>query len=90
MVIGFVIAIPAFIILIPIFVGGVAAGTGAGGIAMAPIVFGLLCLCLYAPIAWVINGVLETYSQSVWTLTFMRLTVQPPAPAAPLEIASAE
>jgi hypothetical protein len=88
LVLGFILAIPAFIILLPILVGGIAAGTGAGGFAAAPLALGVLCLCLYAPIAWVITGVLEAYTQSAWTLTFLRLTVQPPAPAAPaLEIA---
>jgi len=84
LVIGFVIAIPAFIILLPIIFGAIAAGAGAGGFSFAPILLGVLCLCLYAPIAWVVTGILEAYTQSAWTLTFLRLTVQPQAPAAPM------
>jgi hypothetical protein len=81
LVIGFALALPAFIIVLPIIVGGIAAGTGAGGLASVPIMLGVLCLCLYIPVAWVVTGVLETYSQSAWTLTFLRLTVKPQAPA---------
>lgn len=40
--------------------------------------------CLYAPVSLVLNGILTTFTQSAWTLTYMRLTQKPEAPEAPV------
>ena len=33
-----------------------------------------LCFVLYLPVLIVVQGILTAYMQSVWTLTFLRLT----------------
>lgn len=35
---------------------------------------GIFILC-YTPVAWFVRGVLTTYTESVWTLTYLRLTL---------------
>jgi len=73
---GFLIGLPMFVVLAPIFYGLVEGGTQAvrSGFLVAGI-----CFVIYLPIAIVLNGVLQAYIKSAWTLTFLRLT----APAAP-------
>jgi Mg2+/Co2+ transporter CorB len=38
----------------------------------------LVCMCAYLPILLVANGILTAYTQTAWTLTFMRLTGRKP------------
>lgn len=69
LVVGFAMAIPILLIVIPstiAFVAGNAPNWNAMGFALA-------CVCLYAPLAWLINGILIAYVESAWTLTYMRL-----------------
>jgi hypothetical protein len=40
-------------------------------------IFAGVCLCLYIPVAWLLNGILTAYTESAWTLTYMRLTTTP-------------
>ena len=70
---GFVIAIPVLAIVIP------AAISFAVGNAQnyTPMIFAGICLCLYIPVAWLLNGILTAYTESAWTLTYMRLTAKP-------------
>ena len=42
-----------------------------------PMIFAGICLCLYIPVVWLLNGILTAYIESVWTLTYMRLTAKP-------------
>jgi hypothetical protein len=44
------------------------------GRSFTPLYIALACICLYVPVSWVLNGVVTTFSQSAWTLTYMRLT----------------
>lgn len=70
LVIGILIALPIFIIVFPsifAFVLGQAQ-------SFTPLYVALACMCLYAPISWILSGVLTTYTQSAWTLTYMQLT----------------
>lgn len=74
-IIGIIIALPILIIVVPVAIG--AAASGALGVASSlsvPIIIGLACCVLYFPVLLVLNGVLTTYIQCAWTLTFMRLT----------------
>jgi hypothetical protein len=72
-VVGLVIAIPIFIIVFP------AAFAFAVGNAQnwTPMIFAAVCFCLYLPVLWLLSGVLTAYTESVWTLTYMRLTRKP-------------
>jgi len=72
-VVGLVIALPVLAIVIP------AAITFAVGQSQnyTPMIFAGICLCLYIPVAWFLNGILTAYTESAWTLTYMRLTAKP-------------
>lgn len=72
-VVGLIIAIPVLAIVVP------AAITFALGNQQnwTPMIFAGICLILYIPIAWLLNGILTAYTESAWTLTYMRLTAKP-------------
>ncbi|HMD87653.1 MAG TPA: hypothetical protein VKF38_00690 [Anaerolineaceae bacterium] len=85
LILGIIIALPALIILIPLM-GGIMGGLATG----SPRIFGsgvmvaiILLICVYGPIAYFLESIVQTYIGTVWTLTFRRLT-QPavPQPAA--------
>jgi hypothetical protein len=78
-VIGFIIAIPLLLILIPA-IAGVAMSGFSSGAAMIPLIISGLCVLAYLPVLLVVGGIQQSYIQSAWTLTYMRLTS--PAPAA--------
>lgn len=79
-VLGIIIALPIFIVVFPTFFA-FAMGEGQ---SFTPIYIALACICLYAPISWLLNGILATFTQSAWTLTYLRLTRKPEAPEAPV------
>ncbi|MEO8355147.1 MAG: hypothetical protein ABI621_04475 [Chloroflexota bacterium] len=84
LVAGFIIALPVLVVVIPATIAFVV-GNAQNWTPM--IVAGAL-LCLYIPISMLINGILVAYTESVWTLTYMRLTRKPDvndimAPATP-------
>jgi hypothetical protein len=70
-VVGFIFAIPIIAAVAP-FVFGVANNSNNA------IWIGVLCCAAYFPILLVLNGILTAYIQSVWALTYMRLTAKPP------------
>ena len=70
LVAGFVIAIPVFIIVFPTmlaFIAGEAQNT-------TPLILMGIGLCLYIPVSLLLNGIAMAYTESAWTLTYMRLT----------------
>ena len=72
-VVGIIIALPVFIIVFP-----AAAGFALGnGQTSTPIYLGVICFCLYLPVLLLLNGILVAYTESAWTLTYMRLTRKP-------------
>jgi hypothetical protein len=78
-IIGLIIAIPLIAIIIPVGIGMIAAGTQN---FFVPLVLGGCCFIIYLPILLTANGILTSYAQSVWTLTYRRLT----APALPASV----
>lgn len=73
---GMVLALPLFVISVPAMIG-LAAGRqdwGIGGLAVAG-----LCLVLYLPVLILLSGILRSYIESAWTLTYLRLTGGPAA-----------
>lgn len=73
---GLIIALPVLLIIIPA-VSGVIIGTEraiGGGLLIAG-----LCFVAYLPVFLALNGILTSYIESAWTLTFMRLTSAPKA-----------
>jgi hypothetical protein len=77
MVIGAVLAIPFFILLVPALVGTILQSESS---LRAGIAISVLCLVIYVPVLIVLNGILQSYIHSAWTITYLRLTKQP-APA---------
>ncbi len=81
--IGILIAIPILLVVVPAFFAF--AFTQARN--FTPLILALLCLVAYWPISLVANGILTTYSESVWTLTYLRLTQ--PKEIAPVQLPDA-
>jgi hypothetical protein len=73
-VVGLVVVIPIFIIVFPAFFA-FALGNAKNA---TPLIFAGVCFCLYLPVLWCLNGILISYTESAWTLTYMRLTGQQP------------
>jgi ABC-type multidrug transport system fused ATPase/permease subunit len=80
LVLGIVIALPVFIVVFPtIFAFAIGQGQ-----SFTPLYIALACICLYVPVSWVLNGILTTYTQTGWTLAYLRLTQKPEIPEAPV------
>lgn len=73
LVASFIIAIPIFIAVVP----AVIAFMAGNGQSWNPLLFALACVCLYAPVSWLLNGIAMAYAESAWTLTYMGLTRTP-------------
>ena len=80
LVLGIIIALPIFIVVFPT-IFAFAMGEGQ---SFTPLYLAFACICLYTPISWVLNGVLTTFTQSAWTLTYLRLTQEPESPETPV------
>jgi hypothetical protein len=76
-VVGFIFAIPIIVAVIPFVVGAANNNT-------SPIWIAVACCALYFPVLLVLNGILTAYIQTVWALTYMRLTAVPPQDNAPV------
>jgi hypothetical protein len=74
-VVGFIIAIPLIAAVFPLIFGAASNNT-------SPIWITVVCCAVYFPILLILSGILNAYVQSVWTLTYMRLT-KPPRDNAP-------
>lgn len=74
---GIVIAIPFFLIVFPMMITFMV-GQGQN---MTPLYLMGACLCVFIPVAWLLQGIIIAYTESAWTLTYMRLTK--PQDAAP-------
>ena len=68
--VGFIIAIPILIIVLPAVIA-FAVGEAQN---WTPLALAGVCICLYIPISLLINGIAIAYTESAWTLTYMRLT----------------
>ena len=79
-IIGLILALPFIAIAIPAAIGmaGAFAAKARGLIAL--LVLAGCCLIAYLPVLLVLSGILQAYTQTVWTLVYRRLTSQP-APA---------
>jgi hypothetical protein len=73
LVAGFIIAIPVFIIVVPAVIA-FAAGQAQN---WTPMIFAGVCICLYIPVSLLLSGIIISYIESAWTLTYMRLTARP-------------
>ncbi len=76
-IVGIVIAVPIFLIVFP----AVLAFALSEGQNTTPLILMGVCFCLFIPVAWLVQGVVTSYTESAWTLTYLRLTK--PQDAAP-------
>jgi hypothetical protein len=70
LVIGFVITLPVILIVFPAVIA-FAAGDAQN---WTPLIMMTVGLCIYTPILLVLNGIMMAFTESAWTLTYMRLT----------------
>jgi len=76
LILGLIIALPALIILIPLM-GGIIGGALSGNLHIfgSGMIIGIILLiCVYGPIAYILESIVQTYVSTAWTLTFRRLT----------------
>ena len=71
--VGFVIAIPVFLLVIPTMFSFMA-GEAQNWTPLAVMGIGL---CLYIPVSLLLNGIAIAFSESAWTLTYLRVTRPP-------------
>lgn len=69
LVAGFIIAIPVFIVVLP----AVLTFMAGDGQNWTPLALMGVCLCLYIPVSLLLNGIVVSYTEAAWTLTYMRL-----------------
>jgi len=67
---GLIITIPILLVVFPT-VFTFAMGQGE---TYSPLIFMGICLCIYIPVALVLQGIATAYVESAWTLTYMRIT----------------
>jgi hypothetical protein len=78
---GLIIGLPVAIVIAPAMFGlffGTGQSLGFGFLLTA------LCTAVYLPIAIFLNGILQSYVNTAWTLTYLRLTGKPAVPQAML------
>ncbi len=68
-IVNFIVAIPMFLALIPIIITLVSGSQ----VTIASASISLLICCAYMPILYLLTGIVTSYIQSAWTLTFLRL-----------------
>jgi hypothetical protein len=74
LVVGLVVALPVTLLLAPIIAGGLA---GSDQALQSGLIVSGLCFIGYLPILLFLVGVLRSYTESAWTLTYVRLTRRP-------------
>jgi len=67
---GLIIAIPVIVVVFP----AVLTFAMGQGQSYSPLIFMGVCLCIYIPVAMVLQGIISAYTESAWTLTYMRIT----------------
>jgi hypothetical protein len=81
LVVGFIIAIPIFLVVFPASFAFLLTG---GRFEALNVLMGL-CMCLFVPIMVILRGIITSYSQSAWTLTYLRITQKLNSPIEPAD-----
>jgi hypothetical protein len=76
---GFLIGLPLVAIVGPAVIAAI---SGSQRLAQGGLLLAGLCLVGWIPVAIVLNGVVQSYVKTAWTLTYMRLTGKPAEAAA--------
>lgn len=66
-----IIGAPLLLVLSPLIAGVIAS---AENVFMVGALISILCLVIYLPVLLVLNGILRSYINTAWTLTYLRLT----------------
>ncbi len=82
LVVGLVLALPAFALMLPI---ALALASNERGAIVGGLLVGGLCFLGYLPVLLLASAVLQTYVNGAWTLTYRRLTGKGPGVSAPAE-----
>lgn len=72
---GAIIGLPMLLFVVPAALGLVAQTDGS---AMAGLMVTALCIAAFLPVVLVLNGILTSYTETAWTLTYLRLTGRRP------------
>jgi hypothetical protein len=75
-IVGLLISLPLIALIIPVVTGLLMGTNTAVGVGVGVAVIGFL---LYLPILIVLNGILQTYIQGAWTITYRRIIDRPGA-----------
>ncbi len=78
---GILIALPVLVVVVPAVFAFMAGGSQA---SYTPLIVAGLCILAYLPVSLVAEGILMTYLQSVWTLTYLRLVKPNPEAGTPV------
>ena len=78
---GILISLPYLIVVLPLMINFI---TGKTESWQPFINAGIVVLCYY-PIFWLLSGLLRTYTETSWTLTYLRLTRKPEETIVPAE-----
>ena len=74
-VIGVVLALPMIVVFLPLglgFLGGTTSASDA--LFSGGIITSVLCCVAYMPFLIVLNGILQAFTKSAWTLTYLQIT----------------
>ena len=80
-IIGILVAIPVLLLIFPLMISFMQGNITSWQPFIAT---GIFLICCYSPVAWFITGIFTTYTESVRTLAYLRITK--PAQEAPVMI----
>ena len=83
LVVSVLVILPFLPIAIPFLTGAV---IDSQPLLTAGTIVSLVCFIVYLPILLLASGITTTYTISAWSLTYLRLTRLPSAPAAPIPL----
>ncbi len=83
-VVGFIISIPLLFAFAPMMMGAMGFANGSEAAGFGGMGIALLCIVAYMPVLLLVNGIVQGYIKSAWTLTFVALrdkaALLPPEP----------
>jgi len=85
LVIGLLLGLPLLLAFAPTLVLLIEAGARNANPDLGTFLPTIICCGLYVPVLWVLSGVLTTWTTTIWTLAFRRLTGAASAPVAVTE-----
>jgi hypothetical protein len=68
---GIILGLPMILVFVPFVIGLFAKADQA---LQTGLIISLVCCAAYLPVLILLSGILQSYVQSAWTLTFLRLT----------------